>query len=201
MLPSAEATRRSHRLQDRNFGTPERDEPLEERAHGQPEESPARNTPGLYARHHNRLRVQSMRARRQLPFQQAAAAHMAAAEAAAIARAEARATAAAPRAQAALTAAEKAAERVLMAAQKAAAQAATVAARVARAEAAAAKRADREVAMAASAPQQGLYPTDFLTKLEFSGVPPHAMHLREGCPVILLRSMTGSLAHGSSSPS
>ena len=85
MLPSAEATRQSHRLQDRNFGTPERDEPLEERAHGQPEESPARNTPGLYARHHNRLRVQSMRARRQLPFQQAAAAHIAAAEAAAIA--------------------------------------------------------------------------------------------------------------------
>jgi len=45
-------------------------------------------------------------------------------------------------------------------------------------------------------PQQGLYPTDFLNKLEFSGVPPHAMHLREGCPIILLRNMTGGLANG-----
>lgn len=44
--------------------------------------------------------------------------------------------------------------------------------------------------------QRGLYPTEFLNSLEFSGVPPHALHLREGCPVILLRNMTGGLANG-----
>ena len=44
--------------------------------------------------------------------------------------------------------------------------------------------------------QPGLYPTDFLNKLEFSGVPPHEMHLREGCPIILLRNMPGGLANG-----
>ena len=44
--------------------------------------------------------------------------------------------------------------------------------------------------------QPGLYPTDFLNKLEFSGVPPHEMHLQEGCPIILLRNMPGGLANG-----
>ena len=45
------------------------------------------------------------------------------------------------------------------------------------------------------APQAGLYPTEFLNTLEFSGVPPHALHLREAC-IMLLRKLTGGLANG-----
>jgi ATP-dependent DNA helicase PIF1 len=43
---------------------------------------------------------------------------------------------------------------------------------------------------------QGLYPTEFLNSLCFSGVPPHKLLLRVGCPIILLRNLTGGLANG-----
>jgi ATP-dependent DNA helicase PIF1 len=42
----------------------------------------------------------------------------------------------------------------------------------------------------------GMYPTEFLNSLNFSGVPPHKLLLRVGCPIILLRNLTGGLAHG-----
>jgi ATP-dependent DNA helicase PIF1 len=42
----------------------------------------------------------------------------------------------------------------------------------------------------------GLYPTEFLNSLNFSGVPPHKLSLRVGCPIILLRNLTGGLANG-----
>lgn len=41
-----------------------------------------------------------------------------------------------------------------------------------------------------------VYPTEFLNSLNFSGFPPHELHLRVGCPIILLRNMTGGLANG-----
>jgi hypothetical protein len=44
--------------------------------------------------------------------------------------------------------------------------------------------------------QHGIYPTEFLNTLSFSGVPPHELHLQEGCPIILLRNMTNNLANG-----
>jgi hypothetical protein len=44
--------------------------------------------------------------------------------------------------------------------------------------------------------QHGIYPTEFLNTLSFSGVPPHELHLQEGCPIILLRNMTSNLANG-----
>ncbi len=44
--------------------------------------------------------------------------------------------------------------------------------------------------------QHGIYPTKFLNTLSFSGVPPHELHLQEGCPIILLRNMTNGLANG-----
>ncbi len=44
--------------------------------------------------------------------------------------------------------------------------------------------------------QHGIYPTEFLNTLSFSGVPPHELHLHEGCPIILLRNMTSGLANG-----
>jgi len=44
--------------------------------------------------------------------------------------------------------------------------------------------------------QHGIYPTEFLNTLNFSGVPPHELHLQEGCPIILLRNMTSGLANG-----
>jgi ATP-dependent DNA helicase PIF1 len=44
--------------------------------------------------------------------------------------------------------------------------------------------------------QTGVYPTEFLNSLKFSGCPPHELHLRVGCPIILLRNMTGGLANG-----
>ncbi len=43
--------------------------------------------------------------------------------------------------------------------------------------------------------QHGIYPTEFLNTLSFSGVPPHELHLQEGCPIILLRNMTNDLAN------
>jgi ATP-dependent DNA helicase PIF1 len=44
--------------------------------------------------------------------------------------------------------------------------------------------------------QHGIYPTEFLNTLSFSGVPPHQLHFQEGCPIILLRNMTSDLANG-----
>jgi hypothetical protein len=44
--------------------------------------------------------------------------------------------------------------------------------------------------------QHGIYPTKFLNTLSFSGVPPHELHLQEGCPIILLCNMTSGLANG-----
>ncbi len=44
--------------------------------------------------------------------------------------------------------------------------------------------------------QYGIYPTEFLNTLSFSGVPPHELHLQEGCPIILLRNMTNGLVNG-----
>ncbi|KAH9540622.1 hypothetical protein CY35_14G015100 [Sphagnum magellanicum] len=44
--------------------------------------------------------------------------------------------------------------------------------------------------------QHGIYPTEFLNTLSFLGVPPHELHLQEGCPIILLRNMTSTLANG-----
>jgi ATP-dependent DNA helicase PIF1 len=34
------------------------------------------------------------------------------------------------------------------------------------------------------------------TPLSFPGVPPHELHLQEGCPIILLHNMTNGLANG-----
>ncbi|KAH9558543.1 hypothetical protein CY35_06G014300 [Sphagnum magellanicum] len=44
--------------------------------------------------------------------------------------------------------------------------------------------------------QHGIYPIEFLNTLSFSGVPPHELHLQEGCPIVLLRNMTSGLANG-----
>jgi hypothetical protein len=44
--------------------------------------------------------------------------------------------------------------------------------------------------------QVGMFPTEFLNFLSFSGVPPHDLHLKVGCPIILLRNMTTGLANG-----
>jgi len=44
--------------------------------------------------------------------------------------------------------------------------------------------------------QHGIYPIEFLNTFSFSGVPPHELHLQEGCPIILLRNMTSGLANG-----
>jgi ATP-dependent DNA helicase PIF1 len=44
--------------------------------------------------------------------------------------------------------------------------------------------------------QHGIYPTEFLNTLSFSGVPPHELRLQEGCPIILLHNMTNGLANG-----
>jgi hypothetical protein len=44
--------------------------------------------------------------------------------------------------------------------------------------------------------QVGMFPTEFLNSLSFSGVPPHELHLKVGCPIILLRNMTTGLANG-----
>ncbi len=44
--------------------------------------------------------------------------------------------------------------------------------------------------------QHGIYPTKFLNTFSFLGVPPHELHLQEGCPIILLRNMTNDLANG-----
>ena len=45
-------------------------------------------------------------------------------------------------------------------------------------------------------PHGALFPTEYLNSLNFSGVPPHKLVLRVGCPIILLRNMSGGLANG-----
>jgi hypothetical protein len=44
--------------------------------------------------------------------------------------------------------------------------------------------------------QRKVFPTKFLNSLNMSGVPPHTLTLQEGCPVILMRNMSGGLANG-----
>jgi len=44
--------------------------------------------------------------------------------------------------------------------------------------------------------QHGIDPTEFLNTLSFSSVPPHELHLQEGCPIILLHNMTSGLVNG-----
>jgi ATP-dependent DNA helicase PIF1 len=44
--------------------------------------------------------------------------------------------------------------------------------------------------------QNCLFPVEFLNSLSFSGVPPHELPLFVGCPIILLKNMTGGLANG-----
>ena len=44
--------------------------------------------------------------------------------------------------------------------------------------------------------QAAAYPTEFLNKLEFSGLPPHKLKIQEGAPVILLRNLSNGLANG-----
>jgi len=41
-----------------------------------------------------------------------------------------------------------------------------------------------------------MYPTEYLNKLNLSGIPPHSLDLFVGCPIILLKNMTGGLANG-----
>jgi hypothetical protein len=44
--------------------------------------------------------------------------------------------------------------------------------------------------------QVGFFPVEFLNSLKFSGVPPHELRLQVGCPIILMRNLTGALANG-----
>eukprot|EP00884_Botryococcus_braunii_P023621 jgi/Botrbrau1/9943/Bobra.0012s0040.1 len=40
------------------------------------------------------------------------------------------------------------------------------------------------------------WPIDFLNAQEMSGLPPHKLELKVGCPIILMRNMTSGLANG-----
>jgi hypothetical protein len=44
--------------------------------------------------------------------------------------------------------------------------------------------------------QTVMHPFEFLHSLNFSGMPPHELHLRVGCPIILLRKISNGLANG-----
>ena len=44
--------------------------------------------------------------------------------------------------------------------------------------------------------RNAMYPTEYLNKLNLSGIPPHSLDLFVGCPIILLKNMTGGLANG-----
>ena len=41
-----------------------------------------------------------------------------------------------------------------------------------------------------------MWPTEFLNSLSLLGLPPHNLHLHVGCPIILLRNMSATLANG-----
>ena len=43
--------------------------------------------------------------------------------------------------------------------------------------------------------RNAMYPTEYLNKLNLSGIPPHSLDLFVGCPIILLKNMTGRLAN------
>ncbi len=40
------------------------------------------------------------------------------------------------------------------------------------------------------------WPVELLNAQQFSGLPPHMLHLQVGCPIMLLRNLTGGLANG-----
>ena len=44
--------------------------------------------------------------------------------------------------------------------------------------------------------RNAMFPTEYLNKLNLSGIPPHSLDLFVGCPIILLKNMTGGLANG-----
>ena len=44
--------------------------------------------------------------------------------------------------------------------------------------------------------RNAMYPTEYLNKLNLSGIPPHSLDLFVGCPIILLKNMSGGLANG-----
>ena len=44
--------------------------------------------------------------------------------------------------------------------------------------------------------QTSRWPTEWLNKLNLSGIPPHRLDLFVGCPIILLKNLTGGLANG-----
>ena len=41
--------------------------------------------------------------------------------------------------------------------------------------------------------RNAMYRTEYLNKLNLSGIPPHSLDLFVGCPIILLKNMTGGL--------
>jgi hypothetical protein len=40
------------------------------------------------------------------------------------------------------------------------------------------------------------FPVEFLNSLNFAGMPPHELHLKIGCPIIMMRSLSNGLANG-----
>jgi len=44
--------------------------------------------------------------------------------------------------------------------------------------------------------RNSMYPTEYLNKLNLSGIPPHCIELFVGCPIMLLKNMAGGLANG-----
>jgi len=44
--------------------------------------------------------------------------------------------------------------------------------------------------------RNSMYPTEYLNKLNLSGIPPHCLELFVGCPIMLLKNMAGGLANG-----
>ena len=44
--------------------------------------------------------------------------------------------------------------------------------------------------------RNAMYPTEYLNKLNLSGIPPHCLELFVGCPIMLLKNMAGGLANG-----
>jgi hypothetical protein len=44
--------------------------------------------------------------------------------------------------------------------------------------------------------RNSMYPTEYLNKLNLSGIPPHCIELFVGCPIMLLKNIAGGLANG-----